>query len=240
VDVPKAIAALKEFDQFLAVAQGIYYAVPDDYYKRPEWASNKKEIDSRLPVVERLAEAVDHNLRLLLQKSDGQWGTPHENARTAVTRLIGLLEQQGDLDEILGPTGPRLSAEGLHPWVWHAAVDLWDGGHYRQAVQDAYTKVETMTQQKSGRVDASGKALWGEVFSLKPGIGRLRFTGLNAREHRFTSAHEGAMYLGMASAEGLRNWAAHTLDEGNEQLALEYVATLSVLARWVDEAEPEP
>jgi len=36
---------------------------------------------------------------------------------------------------------------------------------------------------------------------------------------------------------GIRNVATHTKDEWTEQVALEHLAVLSVLARWADETE---
>ena len=40
----------------------------------------------------------------------------------------------------------------------------------------------------------------------------------------------------MGCALRIRNLTAHTTDELDEQKALEYLAALSVLAQWVDEA----
>ena len=51
---------------------------------------------------------------------------------------------------------------------------------------------------------------------------------------RWTSAHEGAQYLGMGCAQGIRNAQAHGTDDLDEQEALEQLAALSVLARWVE------
>ena len=45
------------------------------------------------------------------------------------------------------------------------------------------------------------------------------------------------MYLGMACAQGIRNPRAHPSDDITEQEALEQLAALSVLARWVDACE---
>ena len=43
------------------------------------------------------------------------------------------------------------------------------------------------------------------------------------------------MYLGMGCAQGIRNAQAHPSDDLTEQEALEQLAALGVLARWVDE-----
>ena len=68
---------------------------------------------------------------------------------------------------------------------------------------------------------------------------RLRFPKIkkDERPDDWTSAHEGAMHLGMGCAQGIRNRRAHSSDDITEQEALEQLAALSVLARWVDECE---
>ena len=46
------------------------------------------------------------------------------------------------------------------------------------------------------------------------------------------------MHLGMGCAQGIRNPQAHPTDALTEQEALEQLAALSVLARWVDACKP--
>jgi hypothetical protein len=166
---------------------------------------------------------------------------PWDGCYDACLEIRGALSSARDAAEILGKQGPRLAAESLHPWIWHAAVDLWSNGHHRQAVLDAYNKVEQMTQYKTGRLDVSGKSLWGEIFNValpQRGRARLRFPGIPADSERFIGAHEGALHFGMGCAQGIRNWAAHTSDDADDQQALEYLAALSVLARWVEMCDP--
>ena len=45
------------------------------------------------------------------------------------------------------------------------------------------------------------------------------------------------MHLGMGCAQGIGNRRAHASDDITEQEALEQLAALSVLARWVDECK---
>ena len=45
------------------------------------------------------------------------------------------------------------------------------------------------------------------------------------------------MHLGMGCAQGIRNPQTHPSDDITEQEALEQLAALSVLARWVDECD---
>ena len=78
-----------------------------------------------------------------------RWAGVNEAAQT----LVGVLKHQIVRELMLGPSGPLLAAEGLHPWVWHAAVDLWANGHYKHAVNGAAAKVEEQTQLKLDRED---------------------------------------------------------------------------------------
>ena len=180
---------------------------------------------------------------LLSEERNAEWGWRWDGAVLAANQLIGILDQQDDYERILGPAGPTLAANRLHPWVWDAAASLWDGGHYDSAVHAAYKAVERQTQVSISRLDLDGKALYGQAFSTKdpsPGEKRLRFPDINRTQEpkRWTSAHEGARNLGMGCAQGIRNPQAHPSPDITEQEALEQLAALSVLARWVEECEP--
>ena len=56
----------------------------------------------------------------------------------------------------------------------------------------------------------------------------------------YKSVQRGAMALAEGTFAGIRNPLSHEADqELDEQVALEYLAALSVLARWVDESSVE-
>lgn len=166
---------------------------------------------------------------------------PWVGTRDAVVMMRGTLVTQGRTAAMFSRPGPQLAAAGLHPWVWTAARDLWANGHHREAVANAATSVETNFRSKLGRFDISGAPLARQAFSLAPATvdqPRLRLVdGPDAPDdQRWKSAHQGAMDFGAGVFEGIRNWAAHVVEEADEQVALEYLAALSVLARWVDGA----
>ena len=89
-----------------------------------------------------------------------------------------------------------------------------------------------------GRKDLTGKNLYEQAFSPKGPAEdnpRLRLDFVDPEDKdTWQSAHLGAMYLGLASAQGIRNPVAHHKADLSEQEALEQLAVLSVLARWVD------
>ena len=60
---------------------------------------------------------------------------PYRTILQTSQQLAGLLDSHEEAERILGPVGPKLAAANLHPWIWNAAVDLWDAGHLREAVQ---------------------------------------------------------------------------------------------------------
>ena len=209
-----------------------------------------RELQQLEPVIEEIASALesdparDHAPRVAVAYA-GMWGwSTHPRW---VERLIGILENRARRDEIFEPAGPKLKAAQLHPWVWNAALDLWNDGHYREAVQAAATAVERQTKLKIDRGDLGGTKLYAEAFTLKtrPGIPKLRFRHLEAQTsdgsstQDWNSAHDGAAAFGRGCSLGIRNLVSHSIDAVSEHVALEHVAALSVLARWVDTAAVE-
>ena len=168
-----------------------------------------------------------------------------DSAWRATIRLVGILEQIPTADRIFGPAGPILSASRLHPWVWNAAVDLWRNQHYKEAVFRAAAAIEKQLQLKLDRGDLSGQALYTEAFGINSGQ-RLRFQHIkeNTDDGKLNldwkSAHLGAMNFGTGCAMGIRNPLAHGTEALNEHEALERLAALSVLARWVESARVQP
>ena len=136
----------------------------------------------------------------------------------------------------------KVAAPKLHPWVWGGAASLWQSDHYRSAVEDAAKKVNAETQNKVGRRDLSETKLFQEVFSDKPaepGKARLRRMA-NDGSDTYRSVQRGAMALAEGIYAGIRNPFNHEDPRDiDEQVALEYLAALSVLARWVDESTVE-
>ena len=194
------------------------------------------------PTIEEIAKRIDPDNVGRLSERNRYGGWDHGPASTEAHRLIGILENHEVHEQIFGPVGPTLAANRLHPWVWDAAASLWDDGHYEPAVHEAAKAVELRTQLKVDRRGLDGKDLYAQAFSTKnpkPGEPRLRFPDIGPAEEpkRWTSAHEGAQRFGMGCAQGIRNPQAHPSEDITEQEALEQLAALSVLARWVDECK---
>ena len=235
-DPDAALVTLREFRQLHEQAdRGWDEGVSEDVYH----------------AINHLSLLVDDIARALGTNGIDAGGYDHANIIDEIDQLIGKLERHEDYGRIFGPVGPTLAASGLHAWVWHAAVNLWDGGHHKQAVNAAAAAVEEQTQLKLDRGDLSGADLYTQAFKVGkvgevPDGRRLRFTHLDEltedgkRNQSWVSAHEGAMHFGRGCAQGIRNLNAHGTGDLPEQEALEYLASLSVLARWVHMCQAEP
>ena len=164
---------------------------------------------------------------------------PEFEAIGQAERGLGVLADREDVATRLTPDAPVLPADQFHPWVWNSARTLWESHHYRQAVQAAATALNAKIQDKVGRRDVSDAKLVQEVFREtppEPGKPRLRVPGDSSSE-TVQSRQRGALQLGLACTSLIRNPASHEDAEWDEQLALEYLATLSVFARAVDECQ---
>lgn len=230
-DSEAALSALREFRELLEAGYG-------------DGKASARAVEMQ-PTIEEIAKRIDPDNVGQLSERTRYGGWDYGPASTETLRLIGILQSHEVHEQIFGPVGPSLAANRLHPWVWEAAASLWDGGHYDSAVHAACKAVERHTQLSIGRLDLDGKALYGQAFSTKdpkPGEERLRFPDIDreAEPKRWISAHEGAQYFGMGCAQGIRNPQAHPSPDLTEQEALEQLAALSVLARWVEQCKPDP
>lgn len=188
------------------------------------------------PVVEEILDRVTPGWRQARKPLTTSWNHLREMSIRACT----ILERDEEMRLNLGDDAPRISASKLHPWVWDGARSLWQSGHFRSAVDDALKKVNAETQNKIERRDISETKLFQEAFSENPpesGKPRLRITPPE-HSNTYRSRQRGAIHLAEGIYAGIRNPINHESPQDiDEQIALEYLAALSVLARWVDEAE---
>ncbi|MFE9172467.1 TIGR02391 family protein [Streptomyces kebangsaanensis] len=192
-------------------------------------------------VVEQILDRVIPNWRADVPSDRNKRVNRWCQHREAAQRADVALQRDAEIRERLGDDAPQLSAATLHPWVWSGARALWQSGHYREAVTAAARKVNAETQNKVGRRDASETALFQSVFSKdtpKPGQPRLRLMDDDGSD-TFRSLQRGAAAFAEGCFAGIRNPNSHEdgLPELPEPQALEQLAALSVLARWVDIAK---
>lgn len=202
-------------------------------------AATDAEVTKQAQVVEKILDRVIPGWRTDIENSKNNRWTRH---REAAIRAREELVRAEEVRENLGENAPDLSAADLHPWIWEGAKSLWQSGHYREAVGGAIQKLNAETQNKVGRRDVSETDLFKQAFSLdepKAGKPRLRRTKDDGSD-TYKSVQRGAMTFAEGVFAGIRNPLSHEAEqELSEQEALEYLAALSVLARWVDRSEVE-
>jgi hypothetical protein len=201
-------------------------------------ASANEDIVRQAQVVEPILDRVVSTWRSMTVGKSNRW----EQHREATIRAKETLLRADELQQNMGDTAPHISASELHSWVWSGASSLWQSSHFRSAVEDAAKKVNAETQNKIGRRDVSETKLFQEAFSIEPpvkGKSRLRRMEDDGSD-TYKSIQRGAMALAEGIYAGIRNPLNHEEPmDLDEQTALEYLAALSVLARWVDKSSVE-
>jgi uncharacterized protein (TIGR02391 family) len=126
----------------------------------------------------------------------------------------------------------RSTFEGLdlHPRIASVSIDLYRNRHYRQAVLDASIALINYVKERSRRHDLDGSGLMSTVFSANNPI--LAFNDLANPTEK--DEQEGLMHLFMGAALALRNPRAHALFDDSPELALDYIAFISMLAKRLD------
>lgn len=152
---------------------------------------------------------------------------------------LGRLRTEAETRAKLGTTAPTMKADALHPIIWEAASKRWDSGHYTDAVQRAATALSGILKDRTGRYELGDSELVSQAFSLsapQEGKPRLRWTG-NDDDLNVKTMRVGILNMAQGVFAAIRNPATHTTDELPKQEALEQLATLSILARWVDRCD---
>lgn len=206
---------------------------------RSSTASSDTYVTKQAQVVEKIFDRVVPTWRTDIDLSKTNRWTRH---REAAIRAREELVRAEEVNQNLGENAPELSAAELHPWIWSGASSLWQSGHYREAVEGAIKKLNAETQNKVGRRDVSETNLFKQAFSTdqpKADAARLRRMKDDGSD-TYKSVQRGAMSFAEGVFAGIRNPLSHEVDrELSEQEALEYLAALSVLARWVDQSQTE-
>jgi len=235
--------AIAQLDDFINATTVTYVPSPPNTagFHSYKTVFSEDEVIKKAQVVEQVLNRVVPGWRNDIKKRDRQkWSIHYEASIRARESLL----RADEVKKNLGDDAPEISAARLHPWVWSGASPLWQSGHYRSAVEDAAKKVNAETQNKVGRRDLSETKLFQEVFSDKPaGAGKHRLRRMKPDgSDTYRSVQRGAMALAEGIYAGIHNPFNHE-DPGTQdvdvQVALEYLAALSVLARWVDESELE-
>jgi uncharacterized protein (TIGR02391 family) len=197
-----------------------------------------------------LVEVVRPILRRLYleweSENPGSKNDEFKSERDAARRLLARLDHLDEVSARLGgeDQSPRITASSLHHLIWGAAETQWALGQRHEAVLAAAKAVNSQLQAKVNRRDVSEADLVRQAFTDKPpeqGKPRLRFNTVEDDQTR-ESVRGGAMEFGAGCFRAIRNPVGHRPNdeiEMTEQEALERLAALSLLARFIDDAEVE-
>lgn len=199
---------------------------------------NREAQDSaklQAPLVRRILDSLEPDLGNFKIGGMSGWTT----AREATIHGLGLVAARREGDEWFQPDSPVVELASLHALVWKPASTYWSMRDRPRAVEAAYRALQAQIQHLIGRTDLDGTALYEQAFSPNPKDGSIRLwlTGPRNTE-TWKSRQQGLMRLGQAAALGIRNVLAHTEKELTPIEAIENLATLSLLARWVSETTP--
>lgn len=135
---------------------------------------------------------------------------------------------------ISGTTVKAIKAyEGLelHPVIAQATSSLFRSGHPANAIEDAVKALNNLVRQKS-ELELDGIPLMQKTFNKNNPI--LRFNPLADDSDR--NEQQGFMEWFTGTVTGLRNPRAHKIIKDDPEMALEYIAFISLLAKLVDKS----
>lgn len=236
MDTEWALSKLREYRSLLVNYDG---ARSSPVHGDEQLEEIAERLDRRLGTVQAIAREVRPSAATTVAAVPGGHYRRTKGALFSVNLLIGDITDAAEVAEKMKPTAPQLSADELHPMVWHAAATLWQTEHYRQAVQTAAETINSRVQQLVDRRDRSDSGLMNEVFgndAAVPGKPRLRWPG-EANDQSVISMNTGLRGYASGVFSTIRNLSTHSTEEMPKHLALEQLAALSLLARWVEQCE---
>lgn len=145
----------------------------------------------------------------------------------------GFLENLEDAG--LTSSGKTLKAyDGLdlHSQIERASGSLFRDGHYSNAIENAVKALNGIVRLNSGIDDKDGTALMEFVFSQNNPV--LKFNTLSDQSDK--DEQKGFMMLFSGAIAGLRNPRAHKIIKDDAEMALEFIAFISLLAKLADKA----
>jgi uncharacterized protein (TIGR02391 family) len=226
----------EKLEEYLDLCKEYEAAYKATHGWNPECEQVNDRAEMALPTVTRILEA----LRVMPDRGKllpPSYSTQNDTDR-AVKQGLGVLRDQEEWSTRLTPQAPTLSADQFHPWVWNAAAPFWDAGQSAAAVEYGAKSLTARIQQKSGSRLAD-REVASDVFSPKPHAKNARLWLPGQRDtDTWKSRQDGLHHLAMGAYAGIRNVVTHSVEPGwSEQEALEYLAVLSTVARWVEETE---
>lgn len=209
-----------------------------------EWAMRvyqtvKELLDPEHEVV-AVVEAMRHDLRALDFVPPG-----FRRKREINSRLLGPIRAQGYGAVLAAAMAERgdetiLRVVDMHPWVAEPAEPLFKDGHWFMAVTAAADSVKAQWKLILGSENDDLPSTFSPK-DPKEGQPRMRFVYYDrSRDAKaWNNAHEGVMHFARGCMMRIRNLHKYQAEGQSISpgLAMEALATLSRLARWVTDAK---
>lgn len=136
--------------------------------------------------------------------------------------------------DALGQAGtepPVLRVDDLHPLIANACRELFAGGHFHHGVNAALAALRDLVRAKSGHYDLDGTDLMGAALGARPPL----IEAGDPNTETGQNIQRGVHFLAQGVMAGIRNPLTHETAELELQQAMEMVAIISLVARWIQE-----
>lgn len=188
-------------------------------------------------IAERVAPDLVDDLRVR-----GEWNETSHRVLQATGALLARLEHAEELEELTAGLSVN-PVQRLHDRIWRSAEGRWLDEDYDGAVDNAARELFQHIRSRLGAADGDGTELAQSAFSAnppKPGEPRLRpMIPAGFAESSAMSFRDGVLAIARGCALALRNVHTHERPGIDQEEAYEKLATLSLLARWVDDSNLE-
>ena len=159
-----------------------------------------------------------------------------ELATANLNKIIRLLEEKvGDMAMTESVYGCALRAFhdlDIHPVVLHTVSDSLENGYYQQAVEEACKALGDLVKNRSGNHELEGAELMKHVFNEKDPL--LLFNKSETESER--GKQQGMMHLYSGVMLALGNPGSPEFIENDPEKAMEFIAFISLLAKFLDKA----
>ena len=121
----------------------------------------------------------------------------------------------------------------LHPKVKEISLDLFNNGHYSQAIFESVKALNNFVKSKARIIDKDLAGAMAKAFNEQDPI--IKLNDLITQSDK--DEQEGFKFLYMGTMKGIRNPMGHETYEMDKKTAIEYLAFLSLLFRKAEEGK---
>jgi uncharacterized protein (TIGR02391 family) len=254
----KQFASTDEVDRAIRKLQNCLFEVQrlkSEYVRYDDQKTRSAELNIKVSILEAFGrnspeygEYKDHTIfqpQMAFVRSESQRIALENENQTRFTQSIpqteemlnslirGLWEKRTQMASLPdAQTRVAFQNLSLHPAIAQSCSNTYQSAHYREAVLNASIALVNLVKQKSGQYSLDGAGLMSNIFSANKPV--LAFNELKDQTDK--DEQEGLMHLFIGAVLALRNPRAHALFDDSPELALDYIAFLSMLAKRLETA----